>query len=90
MDLRELPASEIALGYLGIVDCRLDGALGGSIGIGMRLAPAIRDQFPMATSVAFEGAVEQTGDEELMTFMSYGFRVSLTSGQQFDIVITGR
>jgi len=50
----------------------------------------IRNQFPDATSVAFEGAVEQTGDEELMTFMSYGFRVSLTNGQQFDIVITAR
>ena len=51
---------------------------------------AIRDQFPMATSVAFEGEVEQASDEELMTFNSYGWRVSLTNGQQFDIVITAR
>lgn len=51
---------------------------------------AVRDQFPSATNVAFEGAVEQTSDEDLMTFMSYGFRVSLTNGQQFDIVITER
>ena len=50
----------------------------------------IRDQFPTATSIAFEGEVEQTSDEELMTFNSYGWRVSLTNGQQFDIVITAR
>ncbi len=51
---------------------------------------AIRDQFPEATSIAFDGAIEQTGDEGLMTFNSYGFRVSLTNGQQFDIIITAR
>jgi len=51
---------------------------------------AIRDQFPDATSVAFDGDQYQQGDEELMIFNGYGFRVSLTNGQQFDIVITAR
>lgn len=53
-------------------------------------AEAIRAHFPGLIDIAFDGDVQQTDDEELMTFNEYAFRVHLDNGATFDITIQQR
>ncbi len=50
----------------------------------------IRAHFPGLIDIASDGEVIQQGDDELMIFNGYGFRIMLSNGASFDIQIQQR
>ncbi len=50
----------------------------------------IRAHFPGLIDIASDGEMVQQGDQELMIFNGYGFRIQLSNGASFDIQIQQR